>query len=104
MGFSDQITAFVAETKQKMTDVAREAATEVKKRVEDRSPVDTGRFRGAWVIKDTLRSNGTISITNNTEYGPVLEDGSSDQAPNGMVGVTAAEWPGIVKEAVDRLR
>lgn len=77
------------------------------------SPVDTGRFRGAWVTSIDKASfevppvggesypNNAVSegagviessdpftaifIQNNVEYGPFLDDGSSSQAPSGFV-------------------
>lgn len=81
------------------------------------SPVDTGRFRGNWMVgygspsaeRGTEdRSGGattarivseittaklgisSIFLTNNLPYAIELENGSSTQAPSGMVGVTLA--------------
>lgn len=89
--------------------------------VVDKSPVLTGKFKGNWqVVRNpgdasptpgidpagektigdglrTLRSLVTadplapIAIANPLPYAAVLEHGSSKQAPNGMVAVTAAE-------------
>jgi hypothetical protein len=86
-----------------------------------KSPVRTGRFRGAWLTTvdnlsfeapENLGSAGAVAalsinsglaaihgappfsniiIQNNTEYGEDLEDGSSTQAPQGMLAVTVAE-------------
>jgi hypothetical protein len=41
-------------------------------------------------------------ITNNVIYGPRLEDGHSTQAPAGMVGLTAMEFPQVVRAAAGR--
>lgn len=81
------------------------------------SPVDTGRFRGNWMVGyglinyETAESDrsgaatiaritadvlgapitiGSIFITNSTPYSLKLENGWSGQAPSGMVGVTMA--------------
>lgn len=80
------------------------------------SPVDTGRFRGNWMIGRGAPSEaqgtedrsggattarivsevtsaplgGSIFLTNNLPYSIELENGSSTQAPAGMVGVTLA--------------
>lgn len=43
-------------------------------------------------------------ITNNRPYGPKLEDGWSSQAPAGMVGITALEFPQVVRAAAERAR
>lgn len=40
-----------------------------------------------------------VSITNNVPYIERLEDGSSDQAPNGMVRQSVAQFPYLVEEA-----
>jgi hypothetical protein len=43
-------------------------------------------------------------ITNNRVYGPRLEDGWSSQAPAGMVGITALEFPQVVRAAAERAK
>jgi len=39
-------------------------------------------------------------ITNNLPYGPALEYGHSQKSPDGMVRISVANWPAIVKGAV----
>lgn len=83
-----------------------------------KSPVKTGRFRGAWVVgigtRDLsepitvdpigrvtfargvrviieLGEKQTLHISNNLDYAASLESGHSKQAPLGMVEVTLAE-------------
>lgn len=83
-----------------------------------KSPVDTGRFRANWQTALSTPAGGTLErtdanggatimegagviasarpfdavwLSNNLPYGPALEDGSSRQAPSGMVAVTVAE-------------
>lgn len=82
-----------------------------------RSPVDTGRFRASWTIAalqpstavapaagggQTVTADPSIPavtigsvvyITNSLPYARRLEYGWSQQAPNGMVRLTAAEMP-----------
>ena len=41
---------------------------------------------------------------NNLPYAVPIENGHSRQKPEGMVAVTVAEWPGIVKNAIDAER
>ena len=103
----------------------QEITFEVFTRVVLRSPVDTGRFRGSWVIDLNSRSDAipdnivaggvaislgretidasnigdTINIFNNQPYSVALEFGHSiRQAPQGMVRVTLAEIDQIVSE------
>jgi len=98
---------------------------EVYSRLIIRSPVDTGRFRGNWMIATGIEPQGadlnrfdktgqttiaggtsnllqfqtgqTIMIRNNLPYGPSLEYGHSKQAPLGMVRITANELNEIVR-------
>lgn len=79
-----------------------------------RSPVDTGRFRGAWVVGvnspntsepntpdkvgiatitrgvseiGSVRAGDKVNISNNVEYAVALEYGHSKKAPQGVVAV-----------------
>lgn len=61
-------------------------ANEAHESVTRLSPVDTGFFRNQWVYNPM--EYPVINIRNNTVYGPRLEDGGSNQAPEGMVRVT----------------
>jgi hypothetical protein len=74
------------------------AATQLFSRIVQRTPVDTGRARNGWQIEGTesFKLGKIIRILNPVEYVPVLESGSSKQAPKGMVRVSANEWPEIV--------
>ena len=83
-------------------------------RVVEKTPVDTGRARANWQVGidnapegevpigtdprgnglaalTALRPNRVVYISNNVEYIVPLEEGSSNQAPNGMVAVTLEE-------------
>lgn len=89
--------------------------------VVDKSPVDTGRFRGNWQVAIGTEPSGTLDTTdknggptiaagagavsaysavmgfpkmflvNNLPYAIPLEEGHSSQAPGGMVALTVAE-------------
>lgn len=125
--FTRQLETFAAKSSLKADRVLRSASLEILKRVTMRSPVDTGRFLGNWqvgvdsrpdAILDTFDKAGnitvsmgeeellsarigkTVFIANNLPYGPRLETGWSERAPNGMIGITVAEWQGIVADAV----
>ena len=91
---------------------------ELLKKLINKSPVDTGRFRGAWLVKantpdrdepdsaDTtgvateikgiseiggIKQGDVVYISNNLDYALMLEYGWSKQAPQGMVAVSLNE-------------
>ena len=98
------------------------AALEAATRVVLKTPVATGRARGSWQtveggpgasegIGEDPSGSAAISqaaaavaafspnvsfatVYSNLEYMPALENGHSEQAPNGMVAVTVAELEG----------
>lgn len=96
-----------------------------------RTPVDTGRARANWnvefgapdpsVTEDTDKTGGSttaegvslltgaeaggkIFITNNLVYIVPLEEGSSKQAPHGMVAVTLREFEGMVETVAGKVK
>lgn len=107
--------------------LARAVGAEALRRLVYRTPVKTGRARGAWFVSVDDRNydqaladaagnptrsdaqamnegigviNGSkpfqsIILQNNVEYIEALEDGSSTQAPSGMLAVTAAELQAV---------
>ena len=96
-------------------------ALEALRRIAEKTPVRTGRAKGNWIptigspAPDTIESFdktksgsmvvargrailtadrppfSTVYITNNVNYIEYLEEGSSKQAPAGMVGITIME-------------
>lgn len=89
-----------------------------------RTPVDTGRARASWTIKegspsDTVPAGGdygapsppeavfegdeSIFITSGLDYIQYLEDGSSSQAPTGMVLVTLAELEAEAANVINQI-
>lgn len=128
-----------------MEKAARAVALDVFSRIIVKTPVDTGRARGNWMIDinrapDAMRMEGfgakraeggdpganaaaaqaaaleqigrlgayrlgaTISFRNTLPYIVKLENGSSDQAPNGMVKTTLAEIGAITSRAAAKTR
>ena len=99
----------------------KKISVELLKKLINKSPVDTGRFRGAWVIgrntadrsePDTpdktegesnisfqrsrslivhLQPGDIVYLSNNLDYALMLEYGWSGQAPQGMVSVSLNE-------------
>ena len=129
--FARQIESFSSKTEVKASKILRRVSLDVLRRLIVRSPVDTGRFRGNWTtgINDLpsgeereVDKTGSVTISdgesditsakfgdrvfivNNLPYALRLENGWSQQAPGGMVAITVAEWPGIVRDAVDANR
>lgn len=122
--FGDAVAKFERETAAKLDLAARKIVLEVFSRVILRSPVASGRFRGNWQVEigsvpsGTLELNdkdGTATVSkaaaasmgvkagdvvylaNNLPYAMELEEGHSQQAPAGMVNLTAQEFSEIVE-------
>lgn len=66
--------------------------------IEDKA--GTARKAEARAASLRLKAGDSISFVSNSSYALPLEYGHSDQAPSGMVRVTAANWTNIVAEAV----
>lgn len=79
--------------------VVKEVGREALNRVKDRTPVRTGYARSRWEL--TTQEDG-FTLENDATYISFLELGSSDQAPNGMLGITMMEVPDIVDEVVQK--
>lgn len=95
---------------------------------ESMSPVDTGVFKGGWFIAfgapdNTVNDNASrdsigplrvklgsfkmgevVYFTNNMPYANLLEYGLSDQAPGGMVRLSARRWPDIVADEIRKAK
>lgn len=128
--FVADLEAFARKAGLRTDVVCRKIALDVFGRVIMRTPVDTGRARGAWqttvgtpaegnrsrrreagaiadmhrTIREWNPEEASIFLSNNLPYIGVLENGrvgkrGSEQAPNGMVAVTLAEYPNIVQVA-----
>jgi hypothetical protein len=63
---------------------------EIFNEIVDNTPVDTGECQSAWEI--SFPDDNTCEISNPTEYASYLEDGHSQQAPNGMVQVALDKY------------
>lgn len=73
--------------------VVNEVRNEVYDRIVRRTPVDTGTARDGWVL---AQEGSVATINNDVPYIDELEEGSSKQAPNGMVRITLEEVPDIL--------
>lgn len=128
--FSAQIKQFSDKARGNMDLVVRKIALEMFSRVIEKSPVDTGRFKGNWqcaigavpagtlelfdkdgsatiaqVTADTLgvKAGDVITLVNNLAYSRALEYGWSKQAPSGVVRTTVAEFGSVVTAAASDL-
>lgn len=128
MSFTADLTKFKVKTTRQAEQVCRKISLDVLSRVIRKTPVDTGRARGNWLVEqgnmptshdpnvtDTTGANAlsegssvvkewdianVLYLMNNVPYILRLEDGYSKQAPAGMVKLTLREYPGIVENAV----
>lgn len=118
MSFDLDIELFAQATVRATEQVARGTFIDASTRIIRRTPVDTGRARGNWFAevdgfssqtteatdKSGRQSNArarnaafgfrvgqSVSLVNNLPYIIPLEDGSSTQAPGGMVKITFTE-------------
>lgn len=67
-------------------------AAELFRRIVEKTPVDTGAARAAWEIEvQGSGVNRTATIRNRLPYALLLEHGSSEQAPHGMVALSVEE-------------
>lgn len=112
---------------QRLNKAGRESFIAATQSVMFKSPVDKGTFKNNWFTeingissKTTdgvdksgqarlddavsncmkIKAGDYISFVNSLPYAIPLEYGHSEQAPNGMIRLTAAEWPSIVAEVV----
>jgi hypothetical protein len=126
--FVGALSTFALQGREAMDQVVREVVYQCGLTLVRLSPIDTGRFSSNWnyglETPDTRynaeeynvrfvnymgempnKAGGyTHFITNATPYGPYLERGSSDQAPQGMVGLTVAAFSDIVHVAAMKVR
>lgn len=131
MSFSSDLKKFADKTERNAEKVFRGTALSIFSHVIKRTPVDTGRLRGNWQANINRPAQGTTSINdktgsqaissaatesmqaklgdsiylvNNLPYAKVIEDGSSKQAPQGMVKVTVAEFTREVEKQARLLK
>lgn len=125
--FLDTINQWVEETEERIDETLQSIVFKIGETLVTLSPVDTGRFKGNWQLgidqttssslirmdpdgfatlneiaqKVTSFTAGQIAyLQNHVLYGYDLEYGSSMQAPDGVVRVTAQRFLRIVNEAV----
>lgn len=127
--FALQVNRFVQKAKKRQDEAVRKIALELYQKIVIKTPVDTGRARANWAVglnrmpasttsktqwravkkaaEDLMKrivAGDIIYITNNLDYIIYLEQGTSQQAPAGMVAVTLREYPGIVQKSVREVK
>lgn len=128
MSVAADIQRILLHLNQRSTQLLTLLVAETDAQLKMRSPVDTGRFRASWTIAvgqpDThvqppvapgqtiaqpapqipaLAIGQVVYLTNALPYARALEYGSSAQAPQGMVRLTALETPQRVQALVRAL-
>lgn len=126
--FKRAFSALLEKTKVKAETAVRKCALDLGASMVRMSPVDTGRFRGAWMYGNAAmptdqpntptpeasmgrinvglgdwRSGQTIYMVNNLPYARRLEYGWSKQAPAGMVRLTVQNYTRYLEKAVKSL-
>lgn len=121
MSFSTEVAFFRGKSMATLDKVRRASILELFSMVIDRSPVDTGLFRGNWQtsVGNPVRSQTTrkdpsgdqakaevlanlgglfdvVWMTNNLDYSEKLEEGYSAQAPTGVLHASTVAWSRIV--------
>lgn len=125
MSFESQLNAFVSGTEKKLERTVRAVKLELFRSVILDTPVDTGRARGNWqatigspatneienesmsvalagVAANLGKINDVSFLANNLPYIEELEDGSSKQAPAGMVRRNMARVQRLINEQAAR--
>lgn len=114
----------------KLTEATQKISLDVFSNVIRLSPVDTGRFRGNWQpsagapvagelelldpsggavtakvsgFVEGVEAGDVIYMVNNLPYAEKLEDGSSQQAPNGMVKLTVQRFQPIADKVIAQI-
>lgn len=120
--FSKALMSVASTATENMEKVIRVSIVELYTSLVLKTPVDTGRAKASWTISTTGEAppspikgdyaegeiadivvghvsdfkitiaDNTVSIINNLDYMEYLEDGTSQQAPYGMVALSLAEF------------
>lgn len=131
MGFAANLNALCQRAGDKAELVVRKTALELQSNMVEPSPVDEGRFKNNWVASigavDTTNTHApdksgagaiartvavldqwtpgqTIWLVNSMPYAKKLEDGSSTQAPSGVVRLAVQACGDALAKAVSELK
>ncbi len=128
--FKRDFARIIARTQEKAETVVRRAALDLFGSMVERSPVDTGRFRGNWQVGigsvntntnsgddksgsdaqaragrvvQSVKIGQTVYLSNSLPYARRLEFGYSNQSPGGMVRLTVLEYQQFIRKAAQAL-
>lgn len=120
MAGSDQFVAdisrFVDRTKSNMDEQVRGIALGALERLQEYTPVDTGRLRASWQIEPPIadiRAGEPVTITTNVEYAHRVDQGFVGEDSLGrlyneqgahMVAKTIEDLPKIAEEVQENLK
>ena len=129
MSFTSSLRDFSERTESNLEQVLRGTTISLFGKIIRRTPVKTGRLRGNWQTDinrpksgeldrtgaagamsevsaevNRARLGDSIFMVNNLPYAKKIEDGGSDQAPVGMVKVTALEFETEINRRAGLLR
>lgn len=126
MSFSSEMDAATIEVLARASGIVKESVKKLCSTITEQTPVDTGALRGSWrtsvgapILSNEPRidKTGELPIAENAEvvsnwdfrdtlffangldYSEQIEyDGKSGQAPEGMVRVNVAQFPGLMAD------
>lgn len=119
-GDRQQIQSIIKKLKENADILVSTIVLETQTKLKEESPVDTGRFRGNWLISEDEIDASTYEgdappyaleitagkdyyITNSLPYAQRLAEGHSQQAPAGWVELIAAGIPERAKQIAEAL-
>jgi hypothetical protein len=119
-GDRQQIQEIIRKLKANADILVSTVVLETQTRLKEESPVDTGRFRGNWMISEDEIDDSTYDgeappysleitagknyyITNSLPYAQRLAEGHSKQAPAGWIELIAAAIPERAKQIAEAL-
>lgn len=114
MSFATQLKSATGQVNEAMNTTWKRSVAQAFAQTIVRTPVDTGAARASWLLGQnndgavgTQQLNittqkipdigGSVLMYSNLPYIERLENGWSQQAPQGMVRITEQQWPGIVR-------
>jgi len=130
--FSKSLMELASHTEGSIEKVIRKACIDLYRAIVEKTPVDTGRAKASWGLSTTYADDvhdnpegysyneiaeiinkhvsdfkfdvhdDEVIIYNNVEYISELEEGTSDQAPHGMVAVSLAEFTAFFNNALSK--
>ena len=103
IGDADKLIQRWADAKKiEVEQAIRAAALDLKTRVVEQTPVDTGRLRGAWMLEQV--DSETMRLLNNVEYAEAVEYGLGKGArtPALMLNNSVLEWVRDIEADIKR--